>query len=403
MTPERFQPPDASNWGPSIRRAMDVDRRLEIARVPRRVLMSADTMGGVWTYAIELARALSEHDVEIAIATMGAPVSPTQWAEVEKLPRTGLFQSTFKLEWMHNPWEDVKAAGEWLLDLEQQLRPDLIHLNGYAHGVLPFRAPKLVVGHSCVLSWWRAVKGEPAPPDWNTYRDAVRHGLRSADHVLAPSRAMLRELQNEYGTLEHADVIYNGRQVNLSQNLRWTAKEPMIFSAGRVWDEAKNIRTLATVARDLPWKVVVAGEATGPDGATLHMDNVQFLGKLGANEVLPWFAQASIYASPAKYEPFGLSIVEAALSRCALVVGDIPSLREIWADAALFVDPKNPEALQTALETFIKDEDMRHEFACRAHGRALELSPANMVAGYLALYSELLRRRHAEPEFICVS
>ena len=47
----------------------------------------------------------------------------------------------------------------------------------------------------------------------------------------------------------------------------------------------------------------------------------------------------SIYALPARYEPFGLSVLEAALSGCALVLGDIPSLREIWDGAALFVDP----------------------------------------------------------------
>ncbi len=34
---------------------------------------------------------------------------------------------------------------------------------------------------------------------------------------------------------------------------------------------------------------------------------------------------------PARYEPFGLSVLEAALSGCALVLGDIPSLRESGA------------------------------------------------------------------------
>ena len=54
--------------------------------------------------------------------------------------------------------------------------------------------------------------------------------------------------------------------------------------------------------------------------------------------------RAAIYALPARYEPFGLSILEAALSGCALVIGDIPSLREIWADAALFVPSDGHDA-----------------------------------------------------------
>jgi hypothetical protein len=39
----------------------------------KKVLMTADTVGGVWTYALELAAGLGEHGVEVAIATMGAP------------------------------------------------------------------------------------------------------------------------------------------------------------------------------------------------------------------------------------------------------------------------------------------------------------------------------------------
>ena len=42
------------------------------AREPRHVLMTADTVGGVWTYAVELVRALAPHRVTVALATMGA-------------------------------------------------------------------------------------------------------------------------------------------------------------------------------------------------------------------------------------------------------------------------------------------------------------------------------------------
>ena len=47
---------------------------------------------------------------------------------------------------------------------------------------------------------------------------------------------------------------------------------------------------------------------------------------LSGEDIRPWFARAGIYALPAVYEPFGLSVLEAALSGCALVLGDIPSL-----------------------------------------------------------------------------
>src|SRR5438034_3027757 len=102
-----------------------------------RVLMTADTVGGVWTYALELARALGEQGVEVALATMGAALREEQKAEAQALPRLKLFESDFRLEWMENPWKDVDRSGEWLLELEDQLHPDFIHLNSFAHGALP--------------------------------------------------------------------------------------------------------------------------------------------------------------------------------------------------------------------------------------------------------------------------
>src|ERR1041384_5191725 len=97
-----------------------------------RVLMTADTVGGVWTYALELSRALGELGIEVALATMGAPLSIDQWAEARALPGVRVFESDFKLEWMADPWNDVARAGEWLLDLERQLQPDFVHLNSFA-------------------------------------------------------------------------------------------------------------------------------------------------------------------------------------------------------------------------------------------------------------------------------
>src|SRR4051812_2084282 len=124
-----------------------------------KLLLTTDTIGGVWTYAIELAQALAPHDVQIALATMGDPLSLDQQRQVAALDHVTVFESQYKLEWQPDPWDDVQAAGQWLLEIEDRFRPDIVHLNGYAHGSLPWHAPTLIVAHSCVCSWWQAVKG----------------------------------------------------------------------------------------------------------------------------------------------------------------------------------------------------------------------------------------------------
>jgi hypothetical protein len=137
---------------------------------------------------------------------------------------------------MDEPWEDVAAAGRWLLGLEARFRPDIVHLNGYAHAALPFEAPVLVVGHSCVLSWWRAVKGVDAPPDWDRYRREVRAGLHAAGLVLAPTRAMLDSLAQEGPSLLESvgrgrGFLQSGGQVDTERAARVVLDE---YRAGKI-------------------------------------------------------------------------------------------------------------------------------------------------------------------------
>lgn len=361
--------------------------------LPRKVLMTADTVGGVWTYAIDLARGLAERGVEVALATMGDPLNDSQREKADRIPRLRVFESTFRLEWMEDSWRDVEKAAEWLLRLEDRVRPDLIHLNGYAHGALPWSAPKVMVGHSCVLSWWRAVKGEAAPEEWDRYAQEVSAGLAAADLVIAPSEAMLASLRENYGSfLPRTRVILNGRD---GRDFKPTAKEPIVFADGRLWDEAKNLEALERVAPDLPWDIFVAGENIHPDGGEIRPHHTRLLGRLSPRALGAWLGRASIYCLPAKYEPFGLSALEAALSGCALVLGDIPSLREIWRHRAVFVAPDDPEALRHALQRLIDDPDRRASLAAGARARAMQLTPQKMLDGYLAAYGEVLAAREA--------
>ena len=360
-----------------------------------RVLMTADAVGGVWTYALELARALAPHDVEVVLTTMGRAPDAAQRAEVARVPNVTLFESTYRLEWMPDPWDEVASAGRWLEEIEREWEPDVVHLNGYAHAALPWRAPTLVVAHSCVCSWWRAVHGEAAPADWDRYRDAVVGGLRAADLVLAPTRAMLDALAVEHGMPGAACVVHNGRAPAEGAP---SEKRPLVLSVGRLWDEAKNLRAIERVAPRLPWPVYVAGDAAleaAPAGDAAP-GVVRHLGRLSSADVQRWMGDASIYALPARYEPFGLSALEAALAGCALVLGDIPSLRELWDGAALFVDPDDADALDHALFTLMDDAPLRATMAGAARERADRYTPERMAAGYLAAYAALAPRRTME-------
>jgi len=359
-------------------------------RPVRRILMTADTVGGVWTYTIALATALARYDIEVAIASMGDLASEAQLAQIDALENVTLFQSTFRLEWMDDPWHDVKQAGKWLLRLAGRFEPDLVHLNNYAHGALPWSMPVIVVGHSCVLSWWRAVHGREAPATYDAYRRAVRDGLAGADVVVAPSHSLLQSLEVDYGPFTSSCVIRNGHDPARFQTGQ---KQPVIFCAGRLWDDAKNIACLVEVAPELQWPVYVAGEAQHPDGWRVALDNVKSFDHLSAQDMVECYARAAIYALPARYEPFGLSVLEAALSGCALVLGDIPSLREMWQGAAVFVPPHDKRAWTATLNELAEDTRRRESLAAQARKRARRLTVAAQASRYVELYGALCDKR----------
>lgn len=361
-----------------------------------RVLVTADTVGGVWTYAVDLARELDARGVDVAIATMGAPVAAHQRQQLAAGVR--LFESAYRLEWMQEPWTDVDAAGEWLLRLEREFQPDVVHLNQYAFGALPFAAPALLVAHSCVLSWWQAVHGVAAPVEWNTYRSRVAAGLAGADLVAAPTRAMLSTLAGNYGLASEGRVIPNGAD---AQQFRPGKKEPFVLAAGRFWDAAKNLSALEQVAPRLPWPVKVAGAARHPDGGQRRPQGVQWLGELPRAALAGELAAASIYALPARYEPFGLSVLEAALGGCALVLGDIPSLREVWEDAAIYVGPDDHDALARALQRLVQDAGERDRLARAAQLRAQRYTPARTCEACRDAYAQLAPRFASLEEAAC--
>jgi glycosyltransferase involved in cell wall biosynthesis len=96
---------------------------------------------------------------------------------------------------------------------------------------------------------------------------------------------------------------------------------------------------------------------------------------------------------PARYEPFGLSILEAALSECALVLGDIPSLRENWEGAAMFVSPDDLPALESALHELIANPERRRDLQKRAGRRARNFDIGKTAEQYVKLYGLLVDRK----------
>jgi glycosyltransferase involved in cell wall biosynthesis len=157
-----------------------------------------------------------------------------------------------------------------------------------------------------------------------------------------------------------------------------------------LWDEAKNLRAVTAIAPGLPWQVQVAGSIQAPDSAQAPpVQGVQYLGELPNHDLIERMRQASIFAAPSLYEPFGLTVLEAAACGCALVLSDLPGFRELWDEAALFADPRDHDALRAAVQALCDDESLRRQLQAAARARAKRYSRGAMRDAYRRIYGEL--------------
>ena len=119
----------------------------------------------MWTYALDLGRELVGAGVRVTLAVIGPPPDADARAQAEA---AGLHVRDLggELDWTADSEAEVAASAARLFALAADLRPQLLHLNSPALAAFgAFPVPVLAACHSCVATWWSAVKGDaPLPP-----------------------------------------------------------------------------------------------------------------------------------------------------------------------------------------------------------------------------------------------
>ena len=97
-----------------------------------------------------------------------------------------------------------------------------------------------------------------------------------------------------------------------------------------------------------------------------------------------------MYLCTSLYEPFGLAPLEAALCGCAVVARDLPSLREVWGDSALYFS--TPEQLQGQVRMLVHVPEALAEAQLLARRHAVAYTVERMTDAYLTAFDAVVRR-----------
>ncbi|WP_259665045.1 glycosyltransferase family 4 protein [Rhizobium bangladeshense] len=353
----------------------------------RRVLMTVDAIGGVWRYAMDLAAALKPNNIDVVFAGLGPTPTDDKVAEAGRIGK--LVWLDAPLDWTVEGEEAVAEVPRLIADLARREEADLLHLN------LPSQAagietdlPVAVVCHSCVVTWFAAVRGSEVPPDWRWHYRLNQAGFTRADAVIAPSRSHARAMEAAYGPIGGLHVVHNASSLEASDE----PKQDFVLAAGRWWDDGKNGAVLDKAAAMTRWTVAAAGATTGPNGQTMRFRHADHRGELSHERMSALTRQAAVVASPSLYEPFGLAALEAARAGAALVLSDIPTYREIWDGAALFAEPHRPDVFADAFNTLADDPQLRAAFGRKARARSAGFSVKAKAEAMCSVYSGMSAR-----------
>ena len=356
--------------------------------------MTVDAVGGVWRYAVDAARGLARRGVECLLVGFGPKPSTAASVEVSAIEGARLVWLEAPLDWLAPEEHMLGRIGPELEDLALGHGCSLLHLNAPSQAVgLKSRLPVVVASHSCVVTWWQAMRDEPLPAAWRWQRARNTLGLAAADAVMAPSYSHAAALRKAYRLSRRIEVVHNASTPQFSADER----QPMALAAGRWWDAGKNGEVLDAAAALVPFPVVLAGALEGPDDSCFEPRHAVAGGLLEPCQLRATMGRAAVFVAPSRFEPFGLAVLEAAGTGAALVLADIPTFRELWHDAALFCPAQSPEAFATAMKLLVGDQALREKLGAAAFERARCFTAERQTEGLLAVYASFFEAAATAP------
>jgi hypothetical protein len=203
----------------------------------RQVMLVTDAVGGVWRYSLELASQFAVLCIRVVLAVMGPRPDEDQVREIIGIPNLQLIITGLPLDWLADRAGELRNAAHELALLAAELQVDTIHLHTPALvGDAIWPCPVVAVAHSCVGTWWRAVRDGTLPPDmaWRVGdpdRSAAGPSRCFATH--APDARHGADLR--WWRPRRAGLYRSGRGNACQSTMRLTLRRTIQFRAIRHW------------------------------------------------------------------------------------------------------------------------------------------------------------------------
>jgi glycosyltransferase involved in cell wall biosynthesis len=290
---------------------------------------------------------------------------------------------------------------------------DLFHA---PHYVLPPLTPckSVVTIHDCIHL--RFPQYLPNTLGYAYARSSLWFATHRSNRILTVSEASKRDILDYFNVPPgKIDVIYNGIDERFSAppdpddvarvRERFQLDHPFILYAGNIKPHKNLERTIEAfqlLRRDSAFeqvKLVIIGDEIAKYAALRHAVHrhklhkyVRFFGFVPNSTLAILYRLAAVFVFPSLYEGFGLPPLEAMASGTPVITSNVSSLPEVVGDAALLVNPLEPEAIADSMRRVLTDAALRDDLRIRGLARASQFSWDRSIRRVREIYSEVLER-----------
>jgi glycosyltransferase involved in cell wall biosynthesis len=179
------------------------------------------------------------------------------------------------------------------------------------------------------------------------------------------------------------EVIYNAVSANIDDNfnectansvIKYDLNCKYILAVSSI-DPRKNLQLLIDAFLELNldnYKLVLVGKTSNHFNVKLKANsrNIIFTGLVSDIDLSMLYKSCEFFVYPSLYEGFGIPPLEAMKNHCAVILSDIPSLREICNDAALYINPNDINDLKNGMLKVIKDPTLKEDLKIKGFSRS---------------------------------
>ena len=249
-------------------------------------------------------------------------------------------------------------------------------------------------------------------------RKVVPASARRASHIIADSHATAHDLTELYGIApEKITTIHSGvsqrfqisdfrfqiEEANKIRNKYKLGDAPFVLTVGTLQPRKNHLGLVRAFARlpllDSRFSLVISGgkgwlyDEVMREVQRLGLnERVKFIGYADDEDLPALYRAAAVFAFPSFYEGFGLPPLEAMACGVPVVTSNTSSLPEVVGDAGLTVNPRDIDALASALNTAMNDEAWRAQAIARGLERAKTFTWQRAAEQLLGVYEKLLER-----------